>query len=303
VEIFVALLSILIIGQTGVDTDTVNKVEARIRARYSHGLPPHLLPSAKDVSYTPGSDQSRVFVASQSEFSTLPASVVQNILRERLILVHGNTFDQNYRWDLESFGRLYDVDKNVTVQGEIGDRSICVNNFNKDCISVATLVHAQDAAVRHHQGTLREFHNLTSSFPIEDCPPLNAISLPSFRRNLHVPCQFGSMASHEVAQTRVPSEYSTVFNVPDTKPHTEWSLIGGQGAISPFHIDSEGLATVVVVLEGSKHWAFATRIGDNENICSADSLGPHWDPYFVNMGDNVDRFQFEAVHLQKGDML
>ena len=111
------------------------------------------------------------------------------------------------------------------------------------------------------------------------------------------------MASHEVAQTRVPSDYGTMFNVPDTKPHTEWSLIGGKGAISPFHVDSEGFATVVAVLEGSKYWIVATRIGEDDNICSVDSLGPTWDPYLLNDGDNVNRFRFEAVHLSKGDML
>jgi hypothetical protein len=132
---------------------------------------------------------------------------------------------------------------------------------------------------------------------------MNAISLSAYQRNLYVPCQFGSMASHEVAQSRVPSDYKAMFDVPDTKPHTEWSLIGGNGSISPFHVDSEGLGTVVVVLEGSKYWILATQIGDHENICSVDSLGPAWDPYFIGEGDNVNRFRFEAVHLQKGDML
>jgi hypothetical protein len=111
------------------------------------------------------------------------------------------------------------------------------------------------------------------------------------------------MASHEVAQSRVPSDYEEDFNVPEIKSHMEWSLIGGKGAISPFHVDSDGFATVIVVLEGSKYWIVATRFGEDENISSIDSLGPGWNPYFVNEGDNVDRFRFEAVHLQKGDML
>ena len=68
-------------------------------------------------------------------------------------------------------------------------------------------------------------------------------------------------------------------------------------------MDSEGLGTVVVVLEGSKYWIVATRYGDEEMICSVDSLGPSWNPYFINAGDNADRFRFEGVHLQKGDML
>lgn len=59
----------------------------------------------------------------------------------------------------------------------------------------------------------------------------------------------------------------------------------------------------MVILEGSKYWIVATQMGDHENICSVDSLGPTWDPYFLNEADNVNRFGFEAVHLQKGDML
>ena len=111
------------------------------------------------------------------------------------------------------------------------------------------------------------------------------------------------MASHEVAQSRLPSSYETRFEVPDIKSYMEWSLIGGRGSISPFHVDSEGLGTVLVVLEGSKYWIVATRLGDSDTICSVDSLGPAWSPYFINEGDNAKLFHFEAVHLQKGDML
>ena len=68
-------------------------------------------------------------------------------------------------------------------------------------------------------------------------------------------------------------------------------------------MDSEGLGTVVVVLEGSKYWIVATKFGEHENICAVDSLGPKWDPYFINDGDNINCFSFEAVHLQKGDLL
>src|SRR5208282_5127454 len=175
--------------------------------------------------------------------------------------------------------------------------------FYDKTYSVSTQVHPHFPDRRHHQGTLREFHSITTSLPSEACPPLNAISLPSSQRNLHIPCQFGSMASHEVAQSRVSSHYQSTFATPDTKSHTEWSLIGGKGSISPFHIDSEGFCTVVVVLEGSKYWIVATRIGEQENLCAVDSLGSNWDPYLLNVGDNADRFRFEAVHLTKGDML
>ena len=83
----------------------------------------------------------------------------------------------------------------------------------------------------------------------------------------------------------------------------ECSLIGGKGAISPFHVDSVSLGTVVVILEGSKYWIVITQMGEHEIISSVDSLSPGWNPYFVNDGDNMKHFCYEGVHLQKGDML
>lgn len=169
--------------------------------------------------------------------------------------------------------------------------------------SVSSLSDHRKPELRHHHGTLRDFYNVTTSLSSEECPPLNAISLPVHPRNLFIPCQFGSLASHEVAQSRVPSDYETAFDVAGVKSRMEWSLIGGRGAISPFHVDSDGLGTVVVVLEGSKYWIVATRLGEHDTISSVDSFGPGWNPYVLNDGDNANRFRFEAVHLQKGDML
>ena len=138
---------------------------------------------------------------------------------------------------------------------------------------------------------------------MRSAPPLNAISLPVHHRNLYIPPQFGSVASHEVAQSRVPIHYGDVFDVPDIRPLMEWSLIGTKGTVSPLHADSDGLGTAIVVLKGSKYWIAVTRFGEHDIISSFDSLGPAWNPYFVNDGNNADRFRFEGVHLQKGDML
>lgn len=168
---------------------------------------------------------------------------------------------------------------------------------------VSSLVHPHKPDLRHHQGTLREFYQMSDPESDQRFPPLNAISLPGNRRNLFVPCQFGSVASHEVAQSRLPSVYETTFGIAELTSKMEWSLVGGKGAISPFHVDSDGFGTVIVVLEGTKYWILATRLGDDEGLTSVDSLGPDWHPYVVNDGDTIDRFRFEAVHLQKGDML
>lgn len=164
-------------------------------------------------------------------------------------------------------------------------------------------VHHHYPERRLHRGCLRDLYNLTQNLSNDECPPLNAISLPAYRRNLYIPPQFGSFASHEVAQSRLPERYEAAFAVPDVKPRMEWSLIGSRGTVSPLHVDSEGLGTAIVVLEGSKYWIVATRFGEQEIICSLDSLGPTWNPYFINNGRNAERYRFEGVHLQKGDML
>jgi hypothetical protein len=43
---------------------------------------------------------------------------IQAILRERLMLVHGHPFEYEYGWNLPSLGRLFDVDKKVSVLGK-----------------------------------------------------------------------------------------------------------------------------------------------------------------------------------------
>jgi hypothetical protein len=121
------LIIYLTILKTGDDTETLRKVEARIRADFKNSLPPHLQPNAKSLKYVSGSEQSRIFVASHSVFAGLDSKEVQKILRDRIILVHGNPLDYKYGWNLESFGRLHDVDKKISVQGKV--RSTLLNIF------------------------------------------------------------------------------------------------------------------------------------------------------------------------------
>jgi hypothetical protein len=231
----------------------------------------------------------------------LDPSIVQDILRERIIVVHSNPLDFDYKWNLKSFGRIFDVDKKIHVHGEIFLLSF--HGVATQIDPVSNKCHPLQPDLRHHQGTLRELHDMTSNVPVEVCPPLNAISLPVYKRNLYIPTQFGSLASHEVAQSRIPSDYDKKFAVPDIRSHMEWSLVGGRGSVSPLHADSDGLGMVVVILDGSKYWILVSRFGEDDVICSVDSLGPSWDPYMVSDGEKAKHFRFEGVHLQKGDML
>jgi hypothetical protein len=121
--------------KTGDDTETLRILEARIQAEFKKGLPPHLQPDAGNLAYVPGSDQSRIFVAPHSEFKSMDDRVIQRILRNRIILVHGVQQDYAYKWDLKSMGRVYDVDKKVTVHG--GIFTPCVQDvFSKTSLSV-----------------------------------------------------------------------------------------------------------------------------------------------------------------------
>jgi hypothetical protein len=231
----------------------------------------------------------------------LTSQQILGVLRQRHIIVHGHPFNHKYGWNLETFARLYDIDKITTVNGEIELQISC--NFTNRSFKAAHRVHLSKPDVRHLQGTLRDLFRITTTFPSEKCPPLNAISLPTTFRTHLVPSKWESIASHEVAQSRVPDSYVTRFEVPDIRQKTEWSLIGGKDTISSMHIDSEGFATLVIVLEGSKYWVVGTQIGDDEDLSSVGSLGPHWDPYILNEREYVRRYRFEAVHLQKGDMM
>ena len=72
------------------------------------------MPKVKRIYRAPSSPG----YSSHSEFNSFNASEIQNILCDRLVLVHGNPLDYDYGWDLESFGRVHDVDRKMVVHGE-----------------------------------------------------------------------------------------------------------------------------------------------------------------------------------------
>jgi hypothetical protein len=99
-------------------------------------------------------------------------------------------------------------------------------------LEAAPYMHPSRPDTWHFQGTLRDLFEITTTFPAENCPPLNAISLPAEFSNLLVPSKWKCIASHELAQSHIPASYTTLFNIPGTRELTEWSLIGGKDAIS-----------------------------------------------------------------------
>ena len=55
--------------KTGENMKTLRMLEAHIQADFKNGLPPHLQSNARNLEYIPGSEQSRIYVTSHSEFS------------------------------------------------------------------------------------------------------------------------------------------------------------------------------------------------------------------------------------------
>lgn len=101
----------------GADAETLRQLEIRVQEGFVDGVPPHLLSSATSLIYTPNSNQSRFFVAPHSEYIQLNQQQILGVLRQRNIIVHGQSFNHEYGWNLESFARLYDVDRMTTVHG------------------------------------------------------------------------------------------------------------------------------------------------------------------------------------------
>ena len=93
-------------------------LEKRVQEGFIDGVPPHLLPSTRGLTYAAKSDQSRFFIAPHLKYINLTPQTILGVLCERHIIIHGHPFDHPYGWNLDSFACLYDVDKIMMVHGE-----------------------------------------------------------------------------------------------------------------------------------------------------------------------------------------
>jgi hypothetical protein len=107
------------------------------------------------------------------------------VLHKRHIIVHSHPFDHQYGWNLDSFACLYNIDKLTTVHGEANFILIVI--LLTAMLEAALYMHPSRPDTWHFQGTLHDLFEITTTFPAECCPPLNAIFLPAGFRNLLVP--------------------------------------------------------------------------------------------------------------------
>jgi len=81
----------------------------------------------------------------------------------------------------------------------------------------------------------------------------------------------------------------------------QWALISTAGAHSPWHIDPDGLATMVVVKSGCKWWILA-RPKKGAKYPSFSAIGTFLDGFDVE-AVNDDRWEYEAILLTAGTTL
>ena len=131
----------------GVDAKMLQRLEKWVQEGFIDGVPPHLLSSARSLTYAAKSDQSHFFVALHSEYINLTPQTILGVLHKRHIIVHSHPFDHQYGWNLDSFAHLYDIDKITTVHSEANFISIVIlANCHFGSCSLHTLFKARCAA-------------------------------------------------------------------------------------------------------------------------------------------------------------
>lgn len=121
---------------------------------------------------------------------------------------------------------------------------------------------------------------------------------------LEFPCPAGcmepdvQMSSDGIAWSNTTAK--RLCNKPTQKPLTEirWGLAGTAGAISRWHIDSNGFGTYVDVQTGQKWWVVASPKTDGRTFASRDFYNS-FDPQRVNS----HLWDVTAVLLKPGDRL
>lgn len=81
-----------------------------------------------------------------------------------------------------------------------------------------------------------------------------------------------------------------------------WGLAGLAGATSVPHVDTDGLATAVVPLSGSKYWVLLRRKTGGEGLEGMNSVNSllHIDPYEPVPSTS---YEAEGIFLEPGSVL
>lgn len=100
--------------QAADEYEILGRVHALVEADYVNGRPRHHLESARNIEFTPGA--SCFFIIDYTDFRRLPAAAVQDVLRDRNILIQ-NFPQREFDWSLDTLEELGALDQPRDIQG------------------------------------------------------------------------------------------------------------------------------------------------------------------------------------------
>jgi hypothetical protein len=150
---------------------------------------------------------------------------------------------------------------------------------------------AHNLQSRHVKATLEDILRHAND---EEGRALNALDLPM--EDVQVP---SALASDKVSwQVTINNRLCSASSEYFPTAATRWALVSTSGTHSPWHIDTDGLCTMVEVQneEGLKIWFVAVEREDKKPFSGVTTFLGDWDVE----NTNVDRWDVEAVVLTPG---
>lgn len=237
--------------------------------------------------------QSVFHVISHKEFDSLPDKAVQDIFRRQHIVVYDQPHKElRFGEALRTLGG--GLDRKIELQGLHLFPPISIScDLTREVDQSMPLDEDRNQIIR--VGTL---HDLLKHAASPTGNALNALDFPMHQASM-TPTSYSSDA-HALLQTVQNPKLDSIerFPVGDFR----WGLAATSGAFHPFHIDSNGLATYVTPLTGTKWWIVARPINNTDFSVFEDInllLGKTFD---IN-GNGSGLFCLEAILLKPGTTL
>ncbi|KAJ2912521.1 hypothetical protein MD484_g7895, partial [Candolleomyces efflorescens] len=198
-------------------------------------------------------ESSIFFIVSRKEFNRMPTQVVQKLLRDRCIVITEEERPE-IRFDIAG---IEEILGSIHKPTEIQDQSIAprAGNFQHR-ITIGTPEDLYKASIADH--------------PMKKS--LNALYFPNPNAGIEMTA-FSSEARAFMQTAGEPFCTSLVMPVADLR----FSLGATEGAHHYWHIDSDGLGTIIMVACGLKLWAVARELNPNDFASIAFWANPKLD--------------------------
>jgi len=213
-------------------------------------------------------EESTFCVMDHSKYKTLLPSDLERILKTQDIVVHGMPWEK-MAFDEAGLRSLGQLDTIRSVQGMwMMDIERKLNPAHK-LFGDQSLPAEDDHSQRVVHGTIRQLLDASRD---PHGKVLNALSIPFFTTR-HEDLDFA--ADQAAWKSTMGTAGCDTLELPPTT-HIRWGLAGLKGAISFWHLDSDGLGTFIDVRAGEKLWFRAVEEVDNFS-----SVGFFMDPLLI----------------------